>query len=54
MPYLSIFGLEFLTNYCHILNQHPRVCLIAKFCEKTKLPKFGTLNALFEYFWTGI
>ena len=36
MPYFSIFGLEFEVNYCHVLNQHPRICLIAKFCKKTK------------------
>ena len=33
--------------YCHILNQHPKICLFAKFHEKTKMPK---LNALFRYF----
>ena len=38
-------------NYCHIWNQHPQVCQIAKFREKTKLPKFVTKNALFGYFW---
>ena len=41
-------------QYCHIWNQHPRICLIAKFCEKTKMPKFGTKNALFGYFWARI
>ena len=34
-------------NYCRIWNQHPQICLFAKFHEKTKMPKFG-------YFWTGI
>ena len=24
---------------------------MAKFCKKTKMPKFGTTNALFGYFW---
>ena len=41
-------------NYCHIWNQHPRICLVAKFCEKTKLPKSGTKNILFGYFWARI
>ena len=40
--------------YCHIWNQHPRICLLGKFREKMKMPKFGTKNALFEYFWAGI
>ena len=35
---------------CHILNEHPRLCLIAKFREIVKMPKFGTRNAKFPYF----
>ena len=54
MPYLGIFGLECLNNYCHIWNQHPQICLIAKFRQKTKMPKFGTKNALFGCFWAKI
>ena len=50
---LGIFVLEFQKNYCHIWNQHPWIFLIAKFCEKIKLPKFKTTNALFGYFWSG-
>ena len=34
-----------LKNYCHIRNQHPQLCLFAKFHEKTKMPIFGTKNA---------
>ena len=37
-------------NYCHILKQHLQICLIAKFCEKMKMPKFGTKNVLLWYF----
>ena len=37
-----------------IWNQDPQICLIAKFCEKTKNPKSGTKNVLFGYFWTRI
>ena len=33
---------------------HSQICLIAKFHEKTKMPKFGTKNALFGYFWVRI
>ena len=43
MPDFGSFGLEFE-------NQHPRICLLAKFCGKTKMPKFGTKNAIFRYF----
>ena len=39
-------------NYYHICNQHPPICLIAKFRASLK---FGTTNALFgcfgEQFW---
>ena len=64
MPYLHIFdeksfiwiflGYNFKKSYCHIWNQHPQICLFAKFHGKTKMPKFGTKNAWFGYFWTGI
>ena len=46
MPYLGIFDQKCLTwvflgmnlkkNYCHIWNQHPQMCLFAKFHKKTK------------------
>ena len=39
---------------CHIWNQNPWICLIAKYCEIMKMPKFGTKNALFVYFWASI
>ena len=41
MLHVSIFGLEFKKNYCHIWNQHPRICLIAKCRKKAKIPEFG-------------
>ena len=31
-------------------NQHPQICVIAKFCQKIKMPKLWTKNALFGYF----
>ena len=46
--------LRILKNYCYISNQHPRICQITKFCEKMKMPKFGTKNAWFAYIWGGI
>ena len=44
------FSFETYKQYCHISTQHTRICLIAKFCEKMKMPKFRTKNVLFEYF----
>ena len=38
-----------LKNHCHVWNQRPRICLIAKFDLKTKNFKFGTKNARFPY-----
>ena len=51
MSDLGICGLEFEKKYCHIWNQHLRICLIEKYRERTKMPKIGTKNALFGYFW---
>ena len=39
---------------CQIWNQHPRICLIAKYCEIMKVPKIGTKSVLFPYFWARI
>ena len=48
---LGIFGLEFKKNLLSYLkSEHPWICLIAKFCAKTKMSKFQTKNALFKYF----
>ena len=38
-----------LKNCCHICNQCPQICLIAKFRVKIRILKFGTKNALFEF-----
>ena len=64
MPFFGIFDQKcliwvfldknFKKDFCHIWNQHPWICIIAKFLEETKMPKFGTKNALFGYFWTKI
>ena len=45
---------EIWKHYCHIWSQHPRICLFAKFRNKTKIPKFRTNSALFGYFWIRI
>ena len=44
----------FKKNYCQIWNQHPQICLFAKYDKEIKMPKFGTKSALFWYFWAGI
>ena len=51
MPDLGILGARVWKQYCHIWNQHPGICLIAKFLENTEMRKFGTRNALFGYFF---
>ena len=53
MPDLGLFCAGIWKRYGHILNQHSRNCLIAKFYKKT-MPKFGTKCVLFGYFWAGI
>ena len=37
MEWFMYFWAGTLKEYCHIWNQHPRICLIAKFCEKNCL-----------------
>ena len=41
MLHLGIFGLEFEKSYCHIWNQHPQICVIAKFGVKSKSLNLG-------------
>ena len=48
------YGQNFLKNFCHIWNQHLHICIFAKFCEKTKMSKFGSKNVFKGYFWTRI
>ena len=50
MSCLSIFGLEYESNIVIFDIQHTRICLIAKFSEKMKMPNVGTKNTLFGYF----
>ena len=38
-------------NCCPILNHKPKICLIAKFIEEKKPPKFAAKNVLSGYFW---
>ena len=41
----GIFWTGILKNFCHILNEHPQICLILKFPARIKMPKFETKNA---------
>ena len=63
-PDLGIFGVEFLkalvifekaflnfSNSKISRKTQNQMCLNEKFCKKTKLPKFETKNALFDYLW---
>ena len=54
MPYLGIFGQEFKKYHCDIWNQHPQICLFAKFHGKTKMSKFVTKKVWFGDFWAEI
>ena len=54
IPYLPIFGMQFENNIVIFCNEHPRICQIGRFREKKKMPKFGTKNALFFFFFIGI
>ena len=35
------FRARLLKNYCHIRNQHPRICLIPNFAKKQKYLNLG-------------
>ena len=48
MDQTALFG--YLKNYCHIWNQHARICTMAKFRAKIKILKCRIKNALFRCF----
>ena len=48
---LGIFRLEFQKAVVIFEISILRICVIAKFYVKTKMPKLGTKNALFVCFW---
>ena len=52
MPYLGSFGLKFKNNIVEFEISSLEFVYFGKFREKMKMPKFGTKNALFGYFWT--
>ena len=45
---------KFGTTNAFLGFQLPRICLIAKFCDKTKMPKCLTKNGLFGWLWDKI
>ena len=49
IAFFGYFTAAILRNYCHIWNQLPRVCGIAKFHPKRENFKLGTKSALFGY-----
>ena len=53
LPYFDIFRLVFEKKLLPYLKQ-TQIFQKAKFRAKLKALKFGTKNALFEYFWAGI
>ena len=53
MPYLGFLGKNFIKRLSY-LKLPPLNLSNCKILRKTKIPKFGTKNALFEYFWAGI
>ena len=49
--FFGYFLARILNNNYHIWNLHLQISVITKFCEETKMPKFGTKNALSGYSW---
>ena len=39
MGHFGLFWEKLWRTFCHIWNQHPQICLFAKFHEKTVMPK---------------
>ena len=51
----SLFGYvcdRILRSYCDIWNQHPQICLFAKFWGKRKTHENRIKSAIFEYLCT--
>ena len=52
--WFGYFGARMWKCYCHIWNKSPQIYFSTKSCARMKNSKFGTINALFGYFWAGI
>ena len=50
MPYLGIFGPEFLKKLYPYLKSTPSKLSNCKFCKETQMSEFGTKYASFGYF----
>ena len=48
--FFGTFRLELKKKYCDIWNPYARICVIPKFFEITKMPKFKNKNAFLGYF----
>ena len=46
----ALFGYFWARIFENIWNQQLRLCLVANFCEETKIPKFATKTAILGYF----
>ena len=53
-PYLGLSGLEFKKTIAIIEISTLKFVQLQNFAKNTKISKFGTKNALFEYFWARI
>ena len=51
MPYLDTFGPEFENNIAIFEINTLEFVLLQNFVKNEKMPKFGTKNSLFRYFW---
>ena len=47
---LKYFWAWLSKNFCHISNQHPQICLFAKFHKKARMPKFEIKISYFGIF----
>ena len=54
MPYFGYSWARILKSYCRIFYQQPQIFQITQFCEKTKMPIFGTKKILLGYSWARI
>ena len=46
----ALFGYFWARIFENIWNQQLRLCLVANFCEETKISKFATKNVILGYF----
>ena len=54
MPYVGTFGLELGNNMIMFEMNTLEFAHVQSFVKKQKMPKFGTKNVLFGFFWARI